>query len=340
MKQLMTLTTSKNWWQGEVKFNYNLRAWMKILAMIIAIPFAVVGLAGYGLWHLFVWCWQRLKKMFSRPGADLSQAAEKPETASAPADEPAGQPQKPSKFWKNNWWPVGWIILVLLLILGWWKSCSSLEPKPEPTPVATVYETAFDKVVVARAYLDGVQSEVNGKCPRALVGFKFINGKPVKDFNFEGMTYDQAVKVVAEDWRPVVVDNLNPGVELNEQQMAVVTLTAMRMGKYGFARSTFLEKVNQGKLNEAGEWLLLQKPDGSVRKTGSEPKQYFYILRLLWNGELTINELLDYPMFSYKGLGMQIVEPADGEYRFTKEVEDLLLKGNYPTPREALELEL
>ncbi len=340
MEKMVTLTSGKSWWQEKVRFNYDFYRRIKILAMIVAIPFTVVWLVSFCLWRFFVWCRQQLKKVFSYPEADVSQMAEKTETASASMGDLADQQKKPSNPQKNGWGLAGWIFLILFLILSWWKSCGSSESVSEVAPVEIVYEAAFDKVVVARAYLDGVQSEVNDKCPRALVGFKFINGKPVRDFNFEDMTYDQAVKVVAEDWRPVVVDNLNPNVGLSEQQMAVVTLTAMRMGKYGFARSTFLEKVNQGRLDEAGEWLLLQKPDGSVRETGSEPKQYFYILRLLWNGELTINELLDYPMFSYKRLGVRIVEPVNGEYRFTREVEDLLLKGNYPTPREALKLDL
>ena len=45
------------------------------------------------------------------------------------------------------------------------------------------------------------------------------------------MTYEQAIQVVAEDWKPLVVDNLSADVKLSEQQMAVVTLVAMRMGK-------------------------------------------------------------------------------------------------------------
>lgn len=201
-----------------------------------------------------------------------------------------------------------------------------------------VYDRAFDEVIVARAYLDGVQEKVSDDCPRALVGFKFINDRPVRDFDFEGMTYDQAVDVVARDWKPLVVGHLNPEVVLSKQQMAVVTLAAMRMGKAGFVRSTFLQKVNEGDLTGAGKWLLLQKADGSVYPTGNEPKQYFYVLQLLWYGDLAIDELLDFPMFSYKGIDVGSVYTIDGEYVYTPEIGDRLTRGNYPTPREALEL--
>lgn len=232
-----------------------------------------------------------------------------------------------------------WLLLLSLLValIGTWRSCSSAEDEGEGEPMV-VYDRAFDEVIVARAYLDGVQEKVSDDCPRALVGFKFINDRPVRDFDFEGMTYDQAVDVVARDWKPLVVGHLNPEVVLSKQQMAVVTLAAMRMGKAGFVRSTFLQKVNEGDLTGAGKWLLLQKADGSVYPTGNEPKQYFYVLQLLWYGDLAIDELLDFPMFSYKGIDVGSAYTIDGEYVYTPEIGDRLTRGNYPTPREALEL--
>ena len=310
MRKIFTLNTGKNWWQGEIVCNYNLYTWVKVLALIIAIPFAVIYLLGYGLWQLLRLCGRGIKTAFAwlsdrlhRSSApvddnaedelddevDADKAEEEPEAEKTGMEQPE-QPNNGRED-RNIFWLAAAIVL---LIIGFccWKGCSS-QPQEEPDYIATAYEKAFDKVVVARAYLDGVQTEVDGKCPRALVGFKFINGQPVKDFDFEGMTYDQAVKVVAEDWKPLVTENLNPKVKLTEQEMAVVTLAAMRMGKYGFARSTFLQKINEGKLNEAGEWLLLQKADGSIRNTGDEPKQYFYVLRMLWEGNLTIEDLLD-----------------------------------------------
>ena len=53
---------------------------------------------------------------------------------------------------------------------------------------------------------------------------------------------------------------------------------------------------------------------------------------------LAIGELLDFPMFSYKGIDVGSVYTIDGEYVYTPEIGDRLTRGNYPTPREALEL--
>ena len=106
----------------------------------------------------------------------------------------------------------------------------------------------------------------------------------------------------------------------------------MRMGKAGFVRSTFLQKVNEGDLTGAGKWLLLQKADGSVYPTGNEPKQYFYVLQLLWYGDLAIGELLDFPMFSYKGIDVGSVYTIDGEYVYTPEIGDRLNAGKLSDP--------
>ena len=327
MKKIFSLETGKNWWQGKVTVNYNLL----IVALVLATPFIIIYFILRGLWlgvkwfateavaPAAVWIWGVLTKFF----VWLKELFKRP--AEQTTDKPKREPN-------YNWL---WLVLALLLLLGLlltWRSCSS-DDRQEPT---AVYTKAFDEVIIARAYLDGVQEKVSENCPRALVGFKFINDKSVANYDFNGMTYDQAVRVVAEDWRPLVLDNLNPEISLNKQQMAVITLAAMRMGKYGFARSTFLQKVNEGKFEEAEEWLLLQKADGTIRKTGAEPKQYFYILRLLWRGEISVEDLADWPMFSYKALDVKSIYDADGQAVCTPEIREQLERGEFIAPREAL----
>lgn len=348
MKNIFSVkTVDGRWWQGKLSVRYNLFTVLKMLLDLIIVPFILLFYIGKGLCWGLVWLGKHLKPL----GLALAAVAvafwlwlrqvfkRKPKVTTEPQFETEPDNVSVQTQGRDDRW-LWWLLLLSLLVamVGTWRSCSSVEDDYYADEPRIVYDQAFDEVIVARAYLDGVQEKVSGSCPRALVGFKFINDKPVKDFDFEGMTYDQAVEVVARDWKPLVVDRLNPEIVLSKQQMAVVTLAAMRMGKNGFARSTFLQKVNEGDLNGAGEWLLLQKKDGSIYPTGDEPKQYFYILRLLWNGELSIRELLDFPMFSYKGININSVYTVDGDYIYTPEVESKLLRGNYPTPREALEL--
>lgn len=331
MKKIFSFTAGKNWWQGSVTVNYNFKTIVKLLLLIIALPFLllyVLGLYaldglkwlwnkaikpfGFILWGWLVLFWDWFVGLFKR---------------TAP-DDPVAERKK-----ENSWHWIGAAVVLVLLIVAFWHSCSNSMKSGFADVPEVVYDEAFDNVVVARAYLDGVQETVNEKCPRALVGFKFINNKPVKDYDFSGLTYEESVDVVAQDWRPLVLDNLNSEVKLTHNQMVVVTLAAMRMGRYRFANSTFLAKVNEGNLKEAGKWLKIED-----RETGAEPKQYFYVLQLLWFDELSIDELVNLPMFSYKGVNVEDMYDTNGDHVFNEAIRNQLRRGNFRTAAEALGL--
>lgn len=345
MKTLEIKRLNGKWYQGEITLRYNLLTIFKVIfaLLVVALACYLIYMLGKGIW----WCFEQLNPVFTWVGANwwwllLSLLGlsgliwawlkglfkRRPKT---------NRPQRNSK--KRNWW---WLLLPLLLLLGilfFWRGCEkeAIVEKDPKKQQEIVYEKSFDKVIIARAYLDGVQKEVSENCPRALVGFKFINDRAAKDYNFEGMTYDESVRIVANDWKPLVVNNLSSNVVLSEQQMVVVTLAAMRMGKNGFPRSTFLKKVNEGDFRAATKWLLLQKENGEIRKLGEEPTQYFYMLRVLWNEEIRVDELLDLPMFSYRALPVQKLYNNEGHV-WNHELKDRLYHGSFSTPRVALEL--
>ena len=335
-------TNNGHWWEGSLTINYNLWTVAKLIACVVLIPFVVIYMLGKYLWlglcwvAPFIWaglCW--IGAQIARFWRWLCSLFKRKPKAETPTED------KPNR----NWWWLLLILLVALLALFCLNKCSGDDDKggnsvvieqQEKAKQVVVYDKAFDKVVVARAYLDGVQEKVSKTCPRALVGFKFIDDKSVADYNFTGKTYEEALKIVADSWKPLVVDNVN--VKLTEDQMATVTLVAMRMGKYGFVRSTFLKKVNEGKFEEATDWLLLQDANGNIRKTGDEPKQYFYVLRMLWTGRLSYDELLDMPMFSYKGCDVNLMYDENGKHKWHNSIDRQLNNGAYPTPKEALGL--
>lgn len=333
------------WYKGTVTFKYDLESLLKLLALIVVIPFILIYRLGRYLYNGAKWLgkkvWSGIKWLANKAWPILLAIAALLVAFWAWLKGLFNRPSKPQQEGKeknHSWW---WIILaILLLLLAFlaFRGCSNSKDDFADVPDVVYEEAFYDYVVVSRAYLDGVQEETSKECPRALVGFKFINDKSVKDYDFTGLTYEEAVQVVSDDWKPIVLDNLNPSVSLTKQQMAVVTLTAMRMGKNGFARSSFLRYVNEGNLEEAGKWLLLQDKDGNIRQTGSEPKQYFYMLRLLWNEEISVDELLYLPMFSYKGINVEEMYDANGNYIFNDTLRDKLEYGNFRTPAEALEL--
>lgn len=57
--------------------------------------------------------------------------------------------------------------------------------------------------------------------------------------------------------------------------------------------------------------------NGEIRKVGEEPTQYFYMLKLLWNNQLQIDDLLDLPMFSYRALPLDSLYHADAAATLT-----------------------
>lgn len=327
-----SVKTDGAWWKGEVTFRYNLLipllvflyigkgiVWLikKLIEGIKKIfPFLILLFCTVGAALLAFWKW--FKSLFKRKSS-------------------TGEPSENSR---RYWWWLLPFLLLLAIILFCWKSCIPEKENVTVTPETPgqIYDHSFDKVVIARAYLDGVQKTVSSNCPRALVGFKFINDKPVKEYNFNGLTYEQSVAIVASNWKPVVLDNLNPGIALSEQKMAVVTLAAMRMGKNGFRKSDFLKKVNEGDFEGAVNSLLLKTADGHIRKTGDEPKQYFYVLRLLWQDQLDIDKLADFPMFSYKAVSVKEMYNTQGNHLFNGKILERLNSGHRQTPREALEL--
>ena len=324
-----------------VKQNGFLTGGVRFFYCLIAVPaFVLTALSGVVvlIGKILEKIWNLTVRMLSKTGDAIIIPRQKDTTSRTEKGQSGNNPNPENHFARN----LAVVLLIVLAVVWSWRSCQN---RNEPLPVVTeiespeeTYNRAFDDVVIARAYLDGVQTEVDAKCPRALVGFKFINDKPVKDYDFNGKTYEEAVKIVAEDWKPLVVGSLNENVRLSEQQMAVVTLAAMRMGKNGFKRSTFLKKLNEGVAEDAGLWLLLQTPDGEIRETGEEPLQYFYVLRLLWEHKVEIRELLDMPMFSYRNIKVKALY-TDVQPEYGKEEERLLAEGDFPTPREALGLE-
>ena len=332
--------------QGTYNIPYNLQWLVKIvlvLLLIVALPFLLLFWLGTMLCKAIVWLWPFVVRGFrwlrNKIGDFIGglgillyvfwlwltgffKSKVKKET------------KKEEK--KSKWWL--WLLLLLLLLLllgfGLFKSCSK-DNVVTPDVPEVVYYDAFDHVVVARAYMDGVQTEVTND--RVLVGLKYVNGQslePLKGSDFNGFAYEQSLLQIADDWKPVVVESLAPDLQLTEQQMVVITLTAMRMGPKGFPRSTFCKKVNEGDYSGATSWLCLQKADGSRREMGEEATLYFYMLKMLWTEQISVEEMADLPMFSYKNLSVEDTKSPT----LTASAKAKLLNGNFRTPREALNL--
>ena len=238
------------------------------------------------------------------------------------------------------------ILALLALCFFGFKSCGqdkAIESEQitieESDAFINEFDKTFDYVVTSRAYLDGVQQS-SDSINRALVGLKYVDGKPVKASDFSGKTYDEAVKIIARNWRGLVAENLN-GVSLSKQQLVTVILFAMRNGEYGFETSDFLKAIKQGQLLDADKFMALHKASGTKRQLGEEAQKYLWVLKNLWRGNLLMEELLDLPMFSYKNLSLEEMYEG-GSYqnnlKWSEELHHKLSQHSNPTPRTALGL--
>lgn len=252
---------------------------------------------------------------------------------------------------KNVWKYILWILALvaaILCIIFCFRSCDDKESKEKDSDVVVIdnsrdferqFDESFDYVVTTRAYLDGVQN-AGDKINRALVGLKYVDGKPVSPDDFSGKTYDEAKRIIAKDWRTLVAENLK-GIELSRQQLVTVTLFAMRNGKYGFEKSDFLKALQAGRIADADKLMALHKASGDKRELRTEAQQYLWVLKNLWRGNLKMEELLDFPMFSYKTISLEKMyenSNYEDELRWDAELYHQLKKHQGKTPREALEL--
>ena len=354
MRNIFSVTTDNGcWWKGTLSIRYNFLTVLKVIGLLLTLFIIGFGLywCGIGLWALLKllwaglcwlgsavwtgicwffskWLWWLIAALVALLGWLLSKVNWKeiklPEW---------------KKSDKKHSWAWLWLLLLLLLLLCgllWLpKSCSGSEP--EDNIVATVSDTqfndAFDWVVTTRAYLDGVQSGET-KAEVALVGLKFVNGEPVTKRIFQGKTYEEAKEIIAQDWRSLVTRNVH--VPLSERQLVVVTLFAMRNGKYGFEQSDLLKSINAGSFDVST--MAFHKANGEKRRLGNEGLQYLWMLKNLGVGNLSVEELLDYPMFSYKSVNLTEMYDYNREPVFNETLRTRLKSGAHKTPRQALDI--
>lgn len=248
-------------------------------------------------------------------------------------------PKVSQKTGRTLLWVLAALLLLLLCFLAF-RSCGDDKAQTEDVVIIDkalepMFTEAFDYVIITRAYLDGVQN-ADDELARALVGLKYVDGKPVKSSDFAGKTYDEAKKVVAKDWYGFVQETLN-GVKISKQRLVPFTSLAMRNGKYGFVKSDFLEAVKAGEANAESK-MALHKANGEKRELGIEAKQYLWVLKNMWKGNISAEMLLDLPMFSYKNIPLSEMYNEKGEAQWNDALLQKLHQHSGQTPREALGL--
>ncbi|MBP3345518.1 MAG: hypothetical protein J6L86_00610 [Alphaproteobacteria bacterium] len=322
----------KNAWTGrvEIAFNYNLKVLLAILALIIAV------LLGYGLFCLLSWSWNNAVVPTS---SWIWNSVLVPTAA---------------WLWKSLWWILGILLGGLLLWWAWTKNIFrnlgekvKNNPKtlkavllvllglavllcviilwPNPKPVSPVMRKTTNKVMImlprtaiARAYLDKEEN---------LLGCKYIFGEKAKSYMENRENNLTTFKVVSEaSWIPEVDALLAPEVKgtLSDDEIAVITLVAMRNGYYGFKESDFLKVLNKEGFDKAVDAIKLHRADGASRKLKDEGKIYTWMLWALGKGYVTFEELWNSPTWAYLKLNADELYQKDKRV-FKSEFKEIIL---------------
>lgn len=217
-----------------------------------------------------------------------------------PREPKQKEPRKPLNL---KWLP--WVlgIAAILLIIMFWPSPKDMTP--QITSVNKVVEVLPRQTAIGRAYLDGEKN---------LLGCKYIFGKKAQKF-LEGKENNLTTFESVSDasWVAQVDELLNPEIKahLSDEQIAVITLIAMRNGEYGFPASKFLKLVNQGDFDAAAEEIWIFDKDGKPRQLNEEGKLYTWCLWALWKEHITFDELWSAEHFGYKSLNIKELYPND-----------------------------
>lgn len=302
----------KNAWTGrvEIAFNYNLK-----VLVAIAILIGVI-LLGYGLFHLLSWFWSNAVV----PAVSWGWNSAIVPTA--------------VWLWKSFWWILGILLAGLVLWQAWtknifhtWSEKIKNNPKslkttlcvlfgfifllcaimlcPDPkTDVQTTQKTSnkvmivLPRTAIARAYLDKEEN---------LLGCKYIFGEKAKSY-MEGRENNLTTfELVSEaSWIPEVDALLEPEIKrnLSDDEIAVITLVAMRNGHYGFKKSDFLKVLNKDGFDKAVDVIKLHRADGASIKLKDEGKVYTWMLWALGKGYITFEELWNSPAWAYLKLNV------------------------------------
>ncbi len=222
----------------------------------------------------------------------------------------------------------GVLVAIALVVLSifCFRGCSS-EQKVEALSSdqkVESFDSSFHDLIVVKTYLDYP------------VYLKFKGGKKLPDNYFIGMDMAEIQEIVREEYQPMVEKNLN--VCLSENQYLAYVLAILRFGPNGTSDSKLVELVNEGLFAEASQWLCLQNGDTKTPMK-EEATQYFYVLRLLWEGRIDSSDFVNFSAFSYKNLSIDELYTPDGEVVFNKKILEVLKsKGDWKTPIELLKL--
>lgn len=238
------------------------------------------------------------------------------------------------------WWLLG-ILALLLMSALLFKGCERDEEEPTSAIVSSkaeeVTEERFKEPgdwIMLDAYLDG--------------GFN-VKYADYKRFESYGKMLSYEERLSAFDVEAYYADwgKLFPyfeGKRFTDNQLAALKRYGLWCGLAGFEASPACTKLQAGEKLTASDLALVYTRAGEARsyETSAAKERalkYSWVLMNVFDGNISIQELLDYPIKSYVAVSVDEMYDANGNYIFNQKIVEKLKQPNgNQTTRELLGL--
>jgi hypothetical protein len=246
-------------------------------------------------------------------------------------NKPEEKAEKQPRNLKWLWWTLG-VLLLAILVCGLFRACDSkeqntVEPiyytEQDEVDNASLYDDCIYDACCVKGYLDGYQTKAKplGKKRNLLMlGVSEVNGQWIKkDATIEkSAIYDEMVKYFA-DKKEIFLSSVHK--KLTHQEMVALQLVYLRMGSAGFAgrlidgskssvrsESELVKALN----NEEIITKLFRLPGTkATAEDNKESLQYFWVLYQIYIGNLSVDDVYNFPMQSYLNIPLKDMYKED-----------------------------
>ena len=247
---------------------------------------------------------------------------------------------------KRNW---GWFgailasILAVILSIFFFKGCENVKMNEPTKPEAIVAETNF--VTEERfgdpsdwIILDAYLSE----------GFNvmYVDFQKFDSYG-QVLTYKDRIDCFDKEEYHKDWGKLFPyfeGKNFNDEQLASLKRYGLWCGLAGFEASPLWRKLQNGEEIVASDLAKVYTSSGeerTYRKVSADEhaRKYAWMLMVVFDGNISIEEIKSLPVMSYKSISLEEMYDADGNYIFNEDIRKKLIAPNgNRTTREVLQL--
>ena len=123
------------------------------------------------------------------------------------------------------------------------------------------------------------------------------------------------------------------GKRFNDNQLAALKRYGLWCGLAGFEKSIVCQKLQNGEAILSSDLAKVYTANGQERKYEAKSNKehalrYAWVLMNVFDGNITIEEVLDYPVKSFENLSVKDLYDDNGKYIFNNVIKNKLKEPN------------